>query len=183
MVSRTGFTGDLGYELWIDPAHALALWDALFAAGATHGIRPIGTHALEVARIEAGFIAGAAWISCRPTRRLPGPLALAVRARPRAARGLQEADFNGRRALLEEQKRGSRFRFVRLDIEGNKPAQLGLHLRPRRTAKSSARSPRRSGRRRRRRTSRSPRCTCPGAGPATSCGRRSTTSVSSSGRA
>ena len=56
MVSRTGFTGDLGYELWIAPAQALELWDKLFAAGADHGIRPMGTHALEVSRIEAGFI-------------------------------------------------------------------------------------------------------------------------------
>ena len=56
MVSRTGFTGDLGYELWTDPSRALALWDALFATGAAHGIRPMGTHALEIARIEAGFM-------------------------------------------------------------------------------------------------------------------------------
>ena len=57
MVSRTGFTGDLGYELWISPDKAEALWDALFAAGKLHGIRAIGTHALELARIEAGYLA------------------------------------------------------------------------------------------------------------------------------
>ena len=57
MVSRTGFTADLGYELWIDPDKAEALWDALFAAGELHGIRAIGTHALELARVEAGFLA------------------------------------------------------------------------------------------------------------------------------
>jgi aminomethyltransferase len=56
MVSRTGFTGDLGYEVWIEPAKAEALWDALFAAGKIRGIRAIGTHALEMTRIEAGFI-------------------------------------------------------------------------------------------------------------------------------
>jgi aminomethyltransferase len=55
-ISRTGFTGDLGYELWIEPDRALVLWDALFAAGADYGIRPMGTNALEVSRIEAGFI-------------------------------------------------------------------------------------------------------------------------------
>ena len=58
MVSRTGFTGDLGYELWIEPDKALALWDALFAAGKQHGIRAIGVHALEMARIEAGLPGG-----------------------------------------------------------------------------------------------------------------------------
>ena len=42
-ISRTGFTGDLGYELWTTPDHALPLWDRLFEAGAPWGIRPIGT--------------------------------------------------------------------------------------------------------------------------------------------
>ncbi len=42
MVSRTGFTGDLGYELWIDKALALDMWDALYAAGQHHGIQPYG---------------------------------------------------------------------------------------------------------------------------------------------
>ena len=40
MVSRTGFTGDLGYELWINPTRALELWDTLYAAGANYGIQP-----------------------------------------------------------------------------------------------------------------------------------------------
>ncbi len=42
LVSRTGYTGDLGYELWIDPEHAEALWDRLFEAGELLGIRPMG---------------------------------------------------------------------------------------------------------------------------------------------
>ena len=56
MVSRTGFTGDLGYELWVDPAHAVALWDALMVAGRSRGIRAIGSRALNMVRIEAGFL-------------------------------------------------------------------------------------------------------------------------------
>ena len=55
-VSRTGFTGDLGYELWMDPAAAEEVWDALMAAGRTRGIRAIGSQALNMARIEAGFV-------------------------------------------------------------------------------------------------------------------------------
>ncbi len=123
MVSRTGFTGDLGYELWIDPSHALTLWDRLFAAGKDHGIRPIGSHALDLARIEAGFIqAGVDFL----------PADQAVRAdRARSPFELDlgrlvdfgKGPFTGRRALLEEQQRGSRFRLVRLDIDGNKPAR------------------------------------------------------------
>ena len=56
MVSRTGFTGDLGYELWMEPQDAEAVWDALMEAGRTRGIRAIGSQALNVARIEAGFL-------------------------------------------------------------------------------------------------------------------------------
>ncbi len=55
-ISRTGFTGDLGYELWTTPDQALPLWDRLFEAGSLYGIAPIGTDALNIARIEAGFI-------------------------------------------------------------------------------------------------------------------------------
>ena len=55
-VSRTGYTGDLGYELWIDADQAVALWDALWAAGQDHAIRPAGMLALDVVRLEAGLI-------------------------------------------------------------------------------------------------------------------------------
>ena len=55
-VSRTGYTGDLGYELWIPAEHAEAAWDAIFAAGAAYGIRPAGMLALDVTRLEAGLI-------------------------------------------------------------------------------------------------------------------------------
>ncbi len=56
VVSRTGFTGDLGYEIWTSADHALDLWDAIFAAGADHGIIPFGQTALLMARIEAGLL-------------------------------------------------------------------------------------------------------------------------------
>ena len=55
-VTRTGYTGDLGYELWVDAAGAPALWDALIAAGADHGLRPVGIRAMDVARVEAGLV-------------------------------------------------------------------------------------------------------------------------------
>ena len=55
-VSRTGYTGDLGYELWIPADKAVAVWDALMAAGEAYGIRPAGMLALDVARLEAGLI-------------------------------------------------------------------------------------------------------------------------------
>ena len=122
-VSRTGYTGDLGYELWIDPQWALPLWDALFAAGRDHGIRAIGTLALEMSRIEAGFIqAGVDFLpadhAVRVDRtRSPFELDLGRLV------DFSKPNFTGRRALLSEQQRGSRYRLVRLDVEGNKTAK------------------------------------------------------------
>jgi aminomethyltransferase len=55
-VSRTGYTGDLGYELWVEADHAVELWSGLMAAGAPFGIRPAGMLALDVVRLEAGLI-------------------------------------------------------------------------------------------------------------------------------
>jgi len=55
-VTRTGYTGDLGYEVWVPSEHALEIWDALWRAGEPHGIRPAGIRALDVARLEAGLI-------------------------------------------------------------------------------------------------------------------------------
>jgi aminomethyltransferase len=55
-VSRTGYTGDLGYELWIPVERAADAWDALMAAGRGYGIRPAGMLALDVVRLEAGLV-------------------------------------------------------------------------------------------------------------------------------
>jgi len=55
-VSRTGYTGDLGYELWIPAESGPDVWDAIFAAGQAYAIRPAGMHALDVVRLEAGMI-------------------------------------------------------------------------------------------------------------------------------
>jgi aminomethyltransferase len=122
MISRTGFTGDLGYELWLDPDKAEALWDALFAAGQLHGIRAIGTDALEMARIEAGFIAVyREFLPADETVR-------SGRSRSPFELGLgwlvdfAKPNFNGRRALADENREGSTWQLVKLEIEGNKPA-------------------------------------------------------------
>lgn len=55
-ISRTGYTGDLGYELWVDADRAVALWDAILDAGRVHGLTPAGIWALDLARIEAGLL-------------------------------------------------------------------------------------------------------------------------------
>jgi aminomethyltransferase len=55
-VTRTGYTGDLGYELWVDASKAAELWDAVMEEGRAYGARAVGMLALDVARIEAGLI-------------------------------------------------------------------------------------------------------------------------------
>ncbi|MFO1123055.1 MAG: aminomethyltransferase family protein [Hyphomicrobiales bacterium] len=126
-VSRTGFTGDLGYELWTTPDHALALWDHLFTAGRDYGIRPIGSNALNTARIEAGFI-------ITNLDFVPSHQAVREdRVRSPFEMGLDwlidwdKGHFNGRRALVAERDGGtSRWALVGLDIEGNVSAQGSL---------------------------------------------------------
>jgi len=125
-VSRTGFTGDLGYELWMEPEAAETVWDALMAAGASRGIRAIGSQALNVARIEAGFIMpNVDFVSAEHTIRTGrdrSPLELGLGWLVDFNKG----HFTGRRALLEEKARGPRRQLVGLDIEGNKPAHNAL---------------------------------------------------------
>lgn len=122
MISRTGFTGDLGYELWLDPKKGEALWDALFEAGKDYAMRAIGVHALEQARIEAGYLAAYQdFLPAHATVRnghTRSPLELGLGWLV----DFKKPNFNGRRALAEEKRNGSKWRLVKLDIEGNKIA-------------------------------------------------------------
>ena len=56
IISRTGYTGDLGYEIWLPAAHAERVWDVLADKGKLYGLKAAGMLALDVARLEAGFI-------------------------------------------------------------------------------------------------------------------------------
>jgi aminomethyltransferase len=56
LVSRTGYSGELGYELWCHPKDARAVWDVVWEAGRPHGLSPLGLDALDVLRIEAGLV-------------------------------------------------------------------------------------------------------------------------------
>ncbi|MGP2494032.1 aminomethyltransferase family protein [Mesorhizobium sp. PUT5] len=126
-ISRTGFTGDLGYELFVESAGALPLWDRLMAAGERHGIRAIGYAALNRARLEAGLIvANADFVTAehaiRADRmRMPDEIGLGFMVDP------QKGHFNGRRAILEtRRKKGLRHVLVGLEIEGNIPAEHAI---------------------------------------------------------
>ena len=126
MASRTGFTGDLGYEIWMPPEKAEFIWDRLMEAGRTRMIRPIGSQALNAVRIEAGFLMPHYdFVSAESTIRLGrdrSPLELGLDWLVDFKKG----HFNGRRALLAEQKRGVTRKLVGLDIDGNKPAHSAL---------------------------------------------------------
>jgi len=125
-VSRTGFTGDLGYELWMSPSDAEAVWDALMEAGRGRALRPVGSRALNMARIEAGFLMprvdfiSAAHTLYPGTERSPLELGLAWLI------DFDKGHFTGRRALLAEKQRGPRRALVGLDVAGQKPAHDAL---------------------------------------------------------
>lgn len=126
-VTRTGFTGDLGYELWTEPRHALGLWERLMAAGGSQGITPIGSIALNIARIEAGHIqVHSEYLDARTSvdiseKRSPAELGLDW------ALDFRKPHFNGRRALLAERERGGPpLRLVGLDVPGRRPAADSL---------------------------------------------------------
>ena len=66
-VSRQGFTGEVGYELWVSPEGACPMWDALMESGRDYGLRPAGEYAIDIARVEAGLlIIGADYMGAGP---------------------------------------------------------------------------------------------------------------------
>ena len=122
-VSRTGYTGDLGYELWVDSKDALWLWDRVYGAGQNYGIKPIGSAALDMVRIEAGFLAvNTDFVGADEAIRLERCRSLFEVGFGWMA-DFDKGHFIGRRALLEEKKsNASRYNIVILEIDGKKPA-------------------------------------------------------------
>jgi aminomethyltransferase len=117
VVTRTGYTGDLGYELWVANEHAVTLWDALAEAGAVHGLLPMGLDALDVARVEAGFLLGG--VDYTSARRAPierqksTPYELGFDWMVE----LEREPFLGQAALARAQREGPARRFVGLEID------------------------------------------------------------------
>jgi aminomethyltransferase len=115
-ISRTGYTGDLGYEIWVNSESAIALWDALIDAGRPHRIVPAGLLALDMARVEAGLIlidvdyvpAHHAIIESRKSS--PFELGLGWAVKP------DKAAFVGREALLAEKERGPEWELKGLEV-------------------------------------------------------------------
>ncbi|WP_245759597.1 DUF1989 domain-containing protein [Poseidonocella sedimentorum] len=115
MLSRTGFTGELGYEIFCDRDHATEIWDGVMAAGAPDGLVPMGGAALEMLRLEAGLmIAGAEF----------GPDADAMESGLGFAVDFKKDAFIGR-AALERNKAAARRRLVGLTFAGKETPAHG----------------------------------------------------------
>ncbi len=123
-ISRTGFTGDLGYELWFSPQYAEQVWDGLMEAGTAYGMTPVGMHALITTRIEAGLIlvnvdyvpTHQALIDSQKSSPYEMGLGWAV--------SLKKGNFVGRKALLAEKQRDPIWKFVGLEIDWPAVEQL-----------------------------------------------------------
>jgi aminomethyltransferase len=116
-ISRTGYTGDLGYELWVAPENALPLWDILMEHGEAYGVTPAGMLALDIARIEAGLILiQIDYISTRQAL-IPAQKSSPFEIGLGWAVNLEKSGFVGRRALMDEQRRGSKWKLVGIEVD------------------------------------------------------------------
>jgi aminomethyltransferase len=116
-ISRTGYTGDLGFEIWADAARSLAIWDALIEVGTPYGITPAGMLALDLARNEAGLLlievdyvsAHHALIEAQTSTPFELSLGWTV--------ALDKNQFNGRDVLIAEHARGPAWRFMGIEVD------------------------------------------------------------------
>jgi aminomethyltransferase len=123
-ISRTGYTGDLGYEIWMNAEQALSVWDALVRSGSRHGIVPAGILALDIARIEAGLmLMDVDYVSARKAltpRQTSSPLELDLAWTV----SLRKEHFVGRKALAAEHARGPEWQFVGIEVSWESLEQL-----------------------------------------------------------
>jgi aminomethyltransferase len=116
VVSRTGYTGELGYEVFCHPDDGAAVWDAISAAGQAHGLKPLGLEALDMIRIEAGLIF-AGYEFDDQVDPFEAGIGFAVKLD-------SEDDFVGKEALIERSAHPQRT-LVGLELEGNETAGHG----------------------------------------------------------
>jgi aminomethyltransferase len=123
-LTRTGYTGDLGYEIWIPAAEALTVWDTIVAAGEAFDLKPAGMLALDVARVEAGLLLidvdfhGSKKAMIDSQRYTPYEMGLGRLV------DLGKGPFVGRAALTAERARGPRRQIVGLEIEWSEVERL-----------------------------------------------------------
>ena len=117
MVSRTGYTGELGFEIFCHPNDACAVWDVVWEAGRPYGLTPLGLEALDILRIEAGLIF-AGYEFCDQTDPFEAGIGFTVPLKSK------EDDFIGREALVQRKANPQR-QLVGLELAGNEPAAHG----------------------------------------------------------
>ena len=116
-ITRTGYTGDLGYELWVGPEDAPPLWDRLMETGRNYGLLPVGLAALDMLRVEAGLLLIEVDYTSSLHARIPQQKSSPYEIGLGWAVNLNKADFIGKRALADEKRHGSPRSFVGLEVE------------------------------------------------------------------
>ena len=116
-ISRTGYTGDLGYEIWMPAADALRVWDALMEGGRAFDIKPAGMLALDVARIEAGLLLIEVDFFSSKKATIASQLYTPYEMGLGRLVSLDKGRFIGQRALREEHARGAARQVVGLEID------------------------------------------------------------------
>ena len=116
-ITRTGYTGDLGYEIWVGARRALPVWDALMDAGRDYGIVPAGIWALDIARIEAGLIMLDVDYFSAHHAMIPDQLSTPYEINLGWTVSENKGPFTGQRALRVEKLRGPSWAFVGLEID------------------------------------------------------------------
>ncbi len=123
-ISRTGYTGDLGYEIWADADRALNVWDALIEGGRAFDITPAGMLALDVARIEAGLLLIDIDFNSSKKALVEEQKYSPIEMGLGRLVDLDKNRFVGRQALIEEKKRGHRKQIVGLEIDWTEVEKL-----------------------------------------------------------
>lgn len=141
-ITRTGYTGDLGYEIWVPNERALDIWDAVVAAGRPYRLLPAGLDAMDVTRIEAGFIMnGVDYYSanhCKIESRKSTPYEINLGWTVQ----LDREPFIGQAALSAEVERGSTWATVGLVYHWDElEAIFGEHGLPPQTPAGAWRTP------------------------------------------
>ena len=125
-IARTGFTGELGYEIFVSTPDAPVVWDAFYEAGQEFGVKPAGEYAIDIARVEAGLlIAGCDYANAGPdpsgshtiASHDPEFISSPYELNMEFFVDLDKPEFMGKKALKEEHAKGSARKLIGLDID------------------------------------------------------------------
>lgn len=119
VISRTGYTGEDGFELYFAPRYAAQVWEGLVAAGQPHGLEAVGLAARDTLRLEMGYMLYGNDID-ETTTPLEAGIGWTVK--------LKKPEFNGRAALIQQKQQGLARRMVGFDLEGRRVPRHGMEI-------------------------------------------------------